>query len=73
MLLNAAMTAVKGKKRGRKSYWPQAEGFVSIGVRIPRSVHTILSNRAKTNFRSMNAELIRILAKEFEMNIPQPE
>lgn len=68
-----SMASAKPKKRGRKSYWPQAEGFISIGVRIPRSVHAILSKRAKTNFRSMNAELIRILAKEFEMNIPQPD
>jgi len=44
-----------------------------MGTRIPRSVHAILSQRAKSNFRSMNAELIRILAKEFEMDISQPE
>ena len=67
------MTATKKKKLGRRSYWPQAEGFISMGTRIPRSVHAILSQRAKSNFRSMNAELIRILAKEFEMDISQPE
>lgn len=67
------MAPGKSIKRGRKSYWPQAEGFISIGIRIPRSVHALLSKRAKTNFRSMNAELILILAKEFQMDIAQPE
>jgi len=59
------MPVEKALKRGRKSYWPKAETFVSIGVRLPKSIHGALTERAKTNFRSMNAELTWILSKEF--------
>lgn len=59
------MPVEKAMKRGRKSYWPKAEVFISVGVRLPKSVHGALMGRAKANFRSMNAELTWILSKEF--------
>lgn len=35
-------------------------------IRIPKSVHTWLAERAKRNDRSMNAELVRILRERME-------
>ncbi|MBK8451762.1 MAG: Arc family DNA-binding protein [Thiofilum sp.] len=35
-------------------------------IRIPKSVHTWLADRAKQNDRSMNAELVRILRERME-------
>ena len=59
------MTKSAQGQRGRKSYWPQKEPFVTIGFRIPKSLHSQLLSRAQKNFRSMNAEITWILAKEF--------
>lgn len=56
-------------KRGRKRYWPKEEAYVSVGIRLPKSVHTALTGRAKANFRSLNAELTMILAQVLEISL----
>lgn len=63
------MIAEKITKRGRKSYWPTSEAFISVGVRLPSSVHGALIERARANFRSMNAELTWILSRELDFKI----
>ena len=40
-------------------------------IRIPKSVHQWLSDRAKRNDRSMNAELVRILRERMEADTQQ--
>ena len=65
IFFNIGMTKSAPKPRGRKSYWPTKESFITVGFRIPQSVHDELQKRAQSNFRSMNAELVWTLAKQF--------
>lgn len=67
------MKKSQAKPRGRKGYWPHEEPFVTIGFRIPKSLHDQLLSRAQKGFRSMNAELTWLLAKEFGVKPKSPE
>ncbi|MFC1678687.1 Arc family DNA-binding protein [Elusimicrobiota bacterium] len=60
------MSKEEPKKRGRKPRWP-GQKDLTVGFRLPQPIHDALRKSAKVGFRSMNQELVRILAEYYKI------